>query len=174
MVFHVQLQWRSWLQDQITSDTRQKLEQQNNLAWVPSCANVPQLQALLYVQRPTPTPRAPCATGGGGGGADDSGGSGRGGNSSGGGSVSGGTTAPGGAATGNETPAGAYPSSDPKPGATQGVHRQLGHGHKHVYQTRDRGLIIGWRPSFSNMQWGAKAYVCIVALQGCMPRRLRP
>jgi hypothetical protein len=53
VVFHVQLQWRSWLQDQIGSNTHQTLsdfctglrtlEQQNNLAWVPSCANVPQL-----------------------------------------------------------------------------------------------------------------------------------
>jgi hypothetical protein len=28
------------------------LEQNNNLSWVPSCANVPQLQALLQVSRP--------------------------------------------------------------------------------------------------------------------------
>jgi hypothetical protein len=56
MVFHVQLQWRSWLQDQICSDTHQRLpdvctglrtlEQKHNLVWLPSCANVPQLQAL--------------------------------------------------------------------------------------------------------------------------------
>jgi hypothetical protein len=28
------------------------LEQNNNLSWVPSCANVPQLQALVQVARP--------------------------------------------------------------------------------------------------------------------------
>jgi hypothetical protein len=96
VVFYVQLQWRSWLMDQVSSDTHlalpyfctglRKLEQQNKSAWVPSCANVPQLQALQHVQRPAP---APCATtapsiGGGGGG---------------------GHAAPGGAPTGNGNPA---------------------------------------------------------------------
>jgi hypothetical protein len=59
MVFHVQLMWLSWLIDQIISDTHlpfpdfctglRNLEQKNNLSWVPSCANVPQLQAMLQV-----------------------------------------------------------------------------------------------------------------------------
>jgi hypothetical protein len=62
MVFHVQLMWRSWLAEQISSDTHmpltdfctglRTLEQNNNLSWVPSCANVPQLQALMQVARP--------------------------------------------------------------------------------------------------------------------------
>jgi hypothetical protein len=62
MVFHVQLMWRSWLTEQISSDTHvplpdvctglRTLEQNNNLSWVPSCANVPQLQALMQVARP--------------------------------------------------------------------------------------------------------------------------
>jgi hypothetical protein len=106
MVFHVQLQFRSWLQEQIGSDTHRALpdfctrlrtlEQQNNLAWVPSCANVPQLQALQHVHRPISVPRAPRATlGAGGGGGGGSGGSiGR-----------NGTTAPGRSTTDNKTPA---------------------------------------------------------------------
>jgi hypothetical protein len=67
---------------------------------VPSCANVPQLQALQHVQRPTSVPRAPRATpGAGGGGGGGSGGGG-------GGSIGGnGTTPPGRSTTGNETPA---------------------------------------------------------------------
>jgi hypothetical protein len=53
MVFHVQLMWRSWLADQISSDTHMPLpdsctglhtlEQNNNLSWVPSCTNVSHL-----------------------------------------------------------------------------------------------------------------------------------
>jgi hypothetical protein len=95
MVFHVQLQWRTWMQDQIDSDTHhilpyfctglRTLEQQNNLAWVPSCDNVPQLPVLQHVQHPTPTPRAPHKMGDGGSG-------------------SGGTKPPGGAPTGNVNP----------------------------------------------------------------------
>jgi hypothetical protein len=62
MVFHVQLMWRRWLAEQISRDTHMNLpdfctglgtlEQNNNLSWVPSCANVPQLQALMQVARP--------------------------------------------------------------------------------------------------------------------------
>jgi hypothetical protein len=103
MVFHVKLQWRSWLQDQIDSDTHHALpdfctgmctlEQKNNLAWVPSCENVPQLQAFQHVQRPTSVPRATPGAGG-----DGSCGSG--------GSIGGkGTTAAGRSTTGNEIPA---------------------------------------------------------------------
>jgi hypothetical protein len=61
MVFHVQLMGRGWLVEQISSDTHmplpdfctglRTLEQNNNLSWVPSCANVPQLQALVQVAR---------------------------------------------------------------------------------------------------------------------------
>jgi hypothetical protein len=52
MVFHVQLMWCSWLSDQIGSETHlplpyfctglRTLEQNNNLSWVPSYANVSQ------------------------------------------------------------------------------------------------------------------------------------
>jgi hypothetical protein len=62
IVFHMQLIWHSWLADQISSNTHlplpdfctrlRTLEQNNNLSWVPSCANMPQLQALLQVARP--------------------------------------------------------------------------------------------------------------------------
>jgi hypothetical protein len=62
MVFHVQLMWRSWLAEQISSDTHmplpdfctglRTLEQNNTLSWVPSCVNVPQLQAFMQVARP--------------------------------------------------------------------------------------------------------------------------
>jgi hypothetical protein len=72
VVFHVQLKWRSWLQDQVSSETYQAppyfytgirtLEQQRNLAWVPSCANVPQLQDLQQLQRPVQADRASSAT----------------------------------------------------------------------------------------------------------------
>jgi hypothetical protein len=108
MVFHVQLQWRSWLQEQISSDTHRRLpdfctglrtlEHQNNLAWFPSCANVPACAAPN-----TPTKSTTC-NGRGGGGAGVGSGSRGGGNGGGGDSVSGGTTAPGGAPTGNENP----------------------------------------------------------------------
>jgi hypothetical protein len=69
MVLHVQIQWRSWLLDQVGIDIHQSLyyfcsglhilEQQKNLAWVPSCANVPQMQALQHVPMPEPANRAP-------------------------------------------------------------------------------------------------------------------
>jgi hypothetical protein len=61
VVFHVQPMWRCWLVEQISSDTHMPLpdfctglrtmEQNNNLSWLPSCANVPQLQALVQAAR---------------------------------------------------------------------------------------------------------------------------
>jgi hypothetical protein len=62
VVFHVQLMGRSWLAEKANSDTYLPLpdictglctlEQNNNLSWVPSCVNVPELQTLLWVARP--------------------------------------------------------------------------------------------------------------------------
>jgi hypothetical protein len=61
MVFHVHFMWRSWLSDQIDSEAHlplpyfctglRTLEQNNILSWVPSYANVPQLQAMGQVTR---------------------------------------------------------------------------------------------------------------------------
>jgi hypothetical protein len=83
MLFHVQLMLRSWLTDQISSDTHmhlpdfctglRTLEQNNNLSWVPSCANVPQLQDLLHVARPVGGAQQTHRIGAGSGGSSSSG-----------------------------------------------------------------------------------------------------
>jgi hypothetical protein len=77
------------------------LDKENNLAWVPSCANVPKLQALQHVQCPAQVPCLPPAprkasltfTVGGGSGGSVIGG------------VGGGGTAPGGSTAGYGNPA---------------------------------------------------------------------
>jgi hypothetical protein len=65
MVFHVQLLWRSWLQEQKASHTFVTLsyvcvgiwflEQQNNLSWVPWVSHVQALQSLMHVAHPSPS-----------------------------------------------------------------------------------------------------------------------
>jgi hypothetical protein len=89
VVFHVQLTWHIWLAECAISDMHlplplpdfctglRTLEQNNNLSWVPSCVNVPQLQALFQVVHPMvakhQAARAVPACGSSGGGSGGSG-----------------------------------------------------------------------------------------------------